>query len=70
MAYFGTAQSPSTADILPITARMFLLTGDMLAVVDATSAGATFKSATPVSREVKIDGAKKILKSLAALLDK
>ncbi len=53
VAYFGSGQSARSKTILPIEAKMFLLTEDMLGVVDATSAGQLFRSETPASREIK-----------------
>lgn len=54
VAYFGTDQSDQTRALLPIEARMFLLTGEMLAIVDGTSAGRFHRSARPASREVNV----------------
>jgi hypothetical protein len=69
-AYFGSAQTAPTRAVLPINARMLLLTGDLLALVDATAAGPYLTSPQPVSREVDIPStaARDILRKLAALL--
>ena len=55
-----------TRAIFPIEARMFLLSEQMLAVVDGTSAGEFFKSETPISREVQVP-AETVAKLLQAL---
>ncbi len=66
VAYFGCSQSDKTRAIFPIEARMFLLSEQMLAVVDGTSAGEFFKSETPISREVQVP-AETVAKLLQAL---
>ncbi|MFQ6130451.1 MAG: hypothetical protein ACE5R4_00295 [Armatimonadota bacterium] len=53
-AYLGCGQGPQSAAILPVAAKMFLLTKGMLAVVDGTSAGDFFSSTEPVSREIEL----------------
>ena len=67
-AYFGTAQGAAARSILPIDARMFLLTGRTLAVADATAAGPHFRSDKPASREIALPAAaaRDILRRLAA----
>ena len=58
--------------MFPVNARMFFLTADTLAVVDATAAGDYFASEEPVSREIEIpDGeAMDILNALHNLAEK
>ncbi len=54
VGYFGCGQGEKSRSVLPIAARMFLLTDETLTVVEGTSAGSYFKSEKPVSREVKL----------------
>ena len=70
VAYFGCAQGEKTAAILPIQARMFLLTADALAVVDATKAGSYLAETKPVSREIDLpaQAGKKTLGELASTM--
>ena len=68
-AYFGCRQTEASEAVLPIAAQMFLLTGDLLAVVEGTGAGQYYRSDTPSSREVAIPraAAYDVLKKLAAI---
>ena len=68
VAYFGCGQGERGRAVLPIRARMFLLTPQALAVVDATAAGPYLRSAEPVSRELAVPtrDARAILVKLAA----
>ena len=54
VAYFGCGQGPKGRAVLPIDARMFLLTGGRLAVVDGRSAGKLLEGARPASREIAV----------------
>jgi len=70
VAYFGSGQSEASRAISPIEATMFLLTEDMLAVVEGHATGDYLRSAPPVSREVPIPraAAGAILQKLSALV--
>ena len=68
IGYFGTAQCDKTRAILPIKAKMFMLTAGKLAVAEGTSAGQYFKSETPTSREVDVTDAKELLVKLSNLV--
>ena len=65
----GSIRFDRSAAVLPIRARMFLLTADRLAVVDGTSAGDLLTATSPVSREIKLPAprARVLLQQLAAL---
>ncbi len=71
VGYFGCGQSDKTRAILPIEARMFLLTPNWLAVVDGTSAGEYFKSKEAASTEIEIPAATlaDMLKKLSNLIE-
>jgi len=53
-AYFGTAQTANSRAVLPIEAKMFLVTRDTIALTDGTSAGDHFRSEVAVSREITL----------------
>ena len=69
VAYFGCGQDEPSKAVLPIKAKMYLLTGDMLAVVDGASAAQYFSSERPVSREIGMPGkaARQMLQRLSAI---
>jgi hypothetical protein len=69
VAYFGTSQSGRAKAALAIDAKMFLLTSEVLAIVDGTSAGEYHRSGVPVSREIAVppDEARRILTALAGI---
>ena len=70
VAYFGSAQSPETAAILPITAKMFFLADGNLSVADATAVNGYLSSDKPTTREIELLEAEKILAALAKLVKK
>ena len=54
VAYFGCGQGEETKAIFPVEAKMFLLTGQTLSVVDGILGGSFFKSRKPESSEVNV----------------
>ena len=68
VAYFGCGQGEESKAVLPIEAKMFLLTGETLMVVDGTSGGRFFKRDRPASSEVPMS-ARDVSGILSALAD-